>query len=50
MIVDQITWLMGSPGGLKLNLELAAFMGQLFLYYNYQWLGIDAASRYNQSH
>jgi len=43
LVSKQIVWLMGWPAGLKLNLELATFMGQLFLFYNAQWLGMYAA-------
>ncbi|XP_071962227.1 phosphatidylinositol N-acetylglucosaminyltransferase subunit Q-like isoform X2 [Antedon mediterranea] len=32
-------WLMGAPAGLKLNRELASFLGQFFLYHIYLWVG-----------
>ena len=32
-----ITWLMGQPAGLKLNDELAAFLGELFLWVIQHW-------------
>jgi phosphatidylinositol glycan class Q protein len=35
----MITWLMGWPGGLKLNTELADFLGDLFLWVIDYWAG-----------
>jgi phosphatidylinositol glycan class Q protein len=35
----MISWLMGWPGGLKLNTELAAFLGDLFLWVIDYWAG-----------
>lgn len=35
----MITWLMGWPGGLKLNTELAEFLGDLFLWVIDHWAG-----------
>jgi phosphatidylinositol glycan class Q protein len=35
----MITWLMGWPGGLKLNTELAGFLGDLFLWVIDYWAG-----------
>ncbi|KAF2033299.1 Gpi1-domain-containing protein [Setomelanomma holmii] len=35
----MVTWLMGSPGGLKLNTELATFLGDLFLWVIDYWTG-----------
>lgn len=40
-----ITWLMGWPGGLKLNNELATFMGDLFLWVIDYWAGCIASLR-----
>jgi phosphatidylinositol glycan class Q protein len=36
----MISWLMGWPGGLKLNTELAAFLGDLFLWVIDYWAGM----------
>lgn len=36
----MITWLMGWPGGLKLNTELADFLGDLFLWVIEYWAGV----------
>ncbi|KAL6709519.1 pig-Q [Coniothyrium glycines] len=36
---SMITWLMGWPGGLKLNTELADFLGDLFLWVIDYWAG-----------
>jgi phosphatidylinositol glycan class Q protein len=36
----MITWLMGWPGGLKLNTELADFLGDLFLWVIDYWAGM----------
>ena len=35
----SISWLMGWPAGLKLNSELAAFLGDLFLWVIAYWAG-----------
>ena len=37
---DMILWLMNWPAGLKLNNELAIFLGDLFLWVIYHWRGI----------
>jgi phosphatidylinositol N-acetylglucosaminyltransferase subunit Q len=34
---SRIAWLMGSPAGLKLNTQLAAFLGDLFLWVIDHW-------------
>ncbi|XP_033108713.1 phosphatidylinositol N-acetylglucosaminyltransferase subunit Q-like isoform X2 [Anneissia japonica] len=34
-----LRWLMGAPAGLKLNRELASFLGHFFLYHIYLWVG-----------
>jgi hypothetical protein len=36
----MVTWLMGWPGGLKLNTELADFLGDLFLWVIDYWAGM----------
>ncbi|KAJ3165968.1 phosphatidylinositol N-acetylglucosaminyltransferase subunit gpi1 [Geranomyces variabilis] len=36
---NMIMWLMGSPGGLKLNAELNSFLGSAFLYLIHLWSG-----------
>jgi phosphatidylinositol glycan class Q protein len=38
----MITWLMGWPAGLKLNTELAKFLGDMFLWVIDYWAGIMA--------
>ncbi|KAH4087889.1 hypothetical protein HBI81_227610 [Parastagonospora nodorum] len=43
----MITWLMGSPGGLKLNNELADFLGDLFLWVIDYWAGCISVLRPN---
>jgi phosphatidylinositol glycan class Q protein len=37
----MISWLTGWPGGLKLNTELAAFLGDLFLWVIDYWAGMS---------
>ena len=37
---SMITWLQGWPAGLKLNTELAVFLGELFLWVIEYWAGI----------
>ncbi len=37
---NMISWLMGWPGGLKLNTELATFLGDLFLWVIDCWAGM----------
>jgi phosphatidylinositol glycan class Q protein len=39
----MILWLMGWPGGLKLNTELAAFLGDLFLWVIDYWAGMPSS-------
>lgn len=34
-----LKWMMGVPAGLKLNKELAHFLGQFFIYHIYLWKG-----------
>ena len=34
-----LIWMMGVPAGLKLNKELAHFLGQFFIYHVYLWKG-----------
>ncbi|KAF2106415.1 N-acetylglucosaminyl transferase component-domain-containing protein [Lophiotrema nucula] len=41
----MITWLMEWPGGLKLNTELAEFLGDLFLWVIDHWAGVMANLR-----
>ncbi|KAF1938056.1 Gpi1-domain-containing protein [Clathrospora elynae] len=41
----MISWLMGWPGGLKLNTELASFLGDLFLWVIDYWAGCIALLR-----
>ncbi len=36
---ELVHWLMGAPGGLKLNRELAGFLGELFLWLIAAWQG-----------
>ncbi|KAH8644105.1 N-acetylglucosaminyl-phosphatidylinositol biosynthetic protein [Alternaria alternata] len=43
----MISWLMGWPGGLKLNTELAAFLGDLFLWVIDYWAGCISLLRPN---
>ncbi|KAE9984824.1 hypothetical protein EG328_008226 [Venturia inaequalis] len=42
---DMITWLMDWPAGLKLNTELATFLGDLFLWVIDYWAGCIALLR-----
>jgi phosphatidylinositol glycan class Q protein len=42
----MIAWLMEWPGGLKLNTELAEFMGDLFLWVIDHWAGVCNKSAY----
>lgn len=42
---QMIMWLMDSPAGLKLNTELAAFLGDLFLWVIDYWAGCMSALR-----
>ncbi|KAK0625258.1 N-acetylglucosaminyl transferase component-domain-containing protein [Bombardia bombarda] len=42
---SSISWLMGWPAGLKLNTELAAFLGDLFLWVIEYWSSCIAALR-----
>jgi phosphatidylinositol N-acetylglucosaminyltransferase subunit Q len=42
---SMITWLMGWPAGLKLNTELATFLGDLFLWVIDYWAGCIAMLR-----
>jgi phosphatidylinositol glycan class Q protein len=42
---DMITWLMDWPAGLKLNTELATFLGDLFLWVIDYWAGCIAMLR-----
>ncbi|CAK7208366.1 pig-Q [Sporothrix curviconia] len=42
---SSISWLMGWPAGLKLNTELAAFLGDLFLWVIEYWSGCIEALR-----
>lgn len=44
-----ISWLMGWPAGLKLNNELAAFLGDLFLWVIEHWAGISSSFSYSKS-
>lgn len=43
MIVNELKrllqWMMGAPAGLKLNSQLAQFLGNFFLYHIYLWTG-----------
>lgn len=41
---DMISWLMNWPAGLKLNNELAIFLGDLFLWVIYHWRGSFSSS------
>lgn len=43
-----ISWLMDWPAGLKLNNELAAFLGDLFLWVIENWAGMPSFSLLNQ--
>lgn len=36
---ELLHWMMGAPAGLKLNSELAHFLGKFFLYHIYVWTG-----------
>ncbi|PVI06895.1 Gpi1-domain-containing protein [Periconia macrospinosa] len=47
---DIISWLMEWPGGLKLNTELAEFMGDLFLWVIDNWAGGIAVVRPHLPH
>lgn len=42
---SSITWLMGWPAGLKLNNELGAFLGDLFLWVIDYWSGKDTSPK-----